>query len=69
MSKVTVSTKYQVVIPKDVRRQAHIVPGEQLTVLVKSGVISLVADRPLIAARGIAKGADRKGLREKKDRI
>lgn len=69
MGKVTVSTKYQVVIPKDVRLQTGIVPGEQLNILVKGDVISLVADRPIQKLRGIARGAGGKGLREKKDRL
>jgi len=40
----------------------------RITVLDKGGVIFLVPERPLRAYRGIARGTDPKGLREKKDR-
>lgn len=68
MDKVTVSTKYQVVIPKAVRRRLKVKPGQKLTVLVRENSISLVCDRPLSELRGIARGLDVSGLREKKDR-
>lgn len=68
MERVTISTKYQVVIPKEVRRKLKVKPGQKLTVFVHDGTISLVCDRPLREFRGIAKGLDVSGLREKKDR-
>ena len=68
MDRVTVSSKYQVVIPKDVRRRLRVKPGQKLSVFVKGGAISLVCDRPLESLRGIARGLDPAGLREKKDR-
>lgn len=68
VNEVTVSTKYQVVIPKEVRRQAHIKPGEKFSVHLKGDIIALVPERPLQSLRGIAKGMDVRGLREKKDR-
>ena len=68
MSKVTVSSKYQVVIPKDVRAKARVRKGEKLIALVKDGVISLVAERPLKYLKGAFKGLRPGGLREKRDR-
>lgn len=69
MSPVTVSSKYQVVIPKEARRQAHIRPGEKMLVLVRGDVITMIPDRPLKELRGIVKGLDISGLREKKERL
>ncbi len=69
MTEVTVSSKFQVVIPKEVRRQARIKPGEKFTVHLKGDVIAFVPERPLASLRGIAKGLDASGLREKKDRL
>jgi AbrB family looped-hinge helix DNA binding protein len=68
MDRVTVSSKYQVVIPKGVRRKLKVKPGEMLTVFIKGDTISLVCDRPLESLRGIMRGVSTKGLREKKDR-
>ena len=48
---VTVSPKYQVVIPKAVRQQVPLHTGQKLAVVVKEGVITLVPDRPLASFR------------------
>jgi AbrB family looped-hinge helix DNA binding protein len=69
MEQVTVSSKYQVVIPKSVRERAKIEPGQKLMVMVKHGVISLVRVPELDELQGIAKGADTSNIREKVDRI
>ena len=68
MDKVTVSSKYQVVIPKDVRRKLKVRPGQKLAVFVKGSSISLVCDRPLESLRGIMRGVVLSDLREKKER-
>ena len=68
MERVTVSSKYQVVIPKQVRRRLKVKPGQKLTVFIQGEGISMVCDRPLRSLRGIARGLDVSGLREKKDR-
>ena len=68
METVTLSTKYQLVLPRGARERLQLRPGMRITVLDKGGVIFLVPERPLRAYRGIARGANPKGLREKKDR-
>lgn len=69
MTQVTVSSKYQVVIPKEVRRQVPLHMGQKLAVVVKEGVIALLPNRPLSSLRGFLKGMKVEGLREKKDRV
>ena len=69
MSQVLVSTKYQVVIPKEIRREMHIKSGQKVTCIAKNGVIYLIPDKPLTALRGFAKGISKKGLRERADRL
>ena len=69
MQTVTLSTKSQLVIPREVRERLDLEPGAKLTVLEKGGIIYLVPERPLEELRGIARGTKRKGLREKKDRL
>lgn len=58
MNTVTVSPKFQVVIPKQVREQLNIQPGQKVQVLVYQGQIMLVPILPMAAARGIARGIE-----------
>ena len=69
MDTVTLSTKYQLVIPRAVRERLELEPGTKLTVIEKGGILYLVPERPLAELRGVARGTRRKGLREKKDRL
>ena len=69
METATLSTKYQLVIPRGARERLGLMPGTRFTVLEKSGVLYLVPQRPLREKRGIARGAKVRGLREKKDRL
>jgi len=69
MNTVTLSSKCQLVIPREVRERLDLEPGTKLTVIEKGGIIYLVPERPLDELRGVARGTRRKGLREKKDRL
>ena len=69
MSEVLISTKYQVVIPKDVRRELGLKSGQKVVCIAKDGVIHLIPDKPLASLRGFARGVSTKGFREKKDRL
>ncbi len=55
---VTVSPKYQVVIPQSVRESAGIKPGAKMMVVSLGGVIRLLPVRAPAAYRGIAPGLD-----------
>ena len=68
MTQVTVSSKYQVVIPREVRQQVPLKMGQRLSVVVKEGVITLLPDRPIHGLRGFVKGMKAVAFREKKDR-
>ncbi len=68
METVTLSSKYQLVLPRGARERLQLRPGMRITVLDKGGVIFLVPERPLRAYRGLARGVNPKGLRDKKDR-
>jgi AbrB family looped-hinge helix DNA binding protein len=69
MARTVVSSKFQIVIPKDVREDAGIRTGQVLHVVSKKGVITLVPDEPLSKLRGFLKGMATRGLREKRDRL
>ena len=65
----TISSKFQVVIPKAARDTLKLRPQQKLTVLEKDGMLILIPQRPLKATRGIAAGAKTEQFREKKDRL
>ena len=69
MTQVTVSSKYQVVIPKEVRRQVPLRTGQKLAMVVKDGLITLLPDRPLASFRGFLKDMKAAPIREKRDRV
>ena len=56
MTTVTVSPKFQVVIPKNVREGLALAPGDKVEVIQLSGRIELVPVRPSKALRGLLKG-------------
>ena len=58
MSTVTVSPKYQIVIPKDIREKMGIEPGQKLSFTVLDGVIHLVAIPSIEEMEGFAEGMD-----------
>lgn len=69
VASITISTKYQIVIPKEIREKLHLSPKQRLQVLEKGGVISLVPEVPLKSLKGILKGMNKADVREKKDRL
>lgn len=69
MEITTLSTKYQLVLPRGARAQLRLRPGMKFTVLAKGGVIFLVPERPLAAFRGVAAGPSARELRDKTDRV
>lgn len=56
MSTVTVSPKYQVVIPKEIRDVMPLEPGDKVEVICLEGRIELVPVRPVQSLRGFLKG-------------
>ena len=64
---VTISRKYQVVIPKSIREQTQLKPGQKLSVMVKHGIVSLVPVLPLDKLQGILGGVPMEDYREEED--
>ena len=58
MATVTVSSKYQVVIPKDVRDRLRLRPGQKVEAFALGGRIELVPVRPIEEMRGFLRGMD-----------
>ena len=68
MRAVTVSPKYQVVIPKEVRDSMGIVSGQRIQMLTYRNRIELIPIKPMKKMKGFLKGLDTEVKRDK-DRI
>jgi AbrB family looped-hinge helix DNA binding protein len=68
MQTVTVSPKYQIVIPKTVRDALNLRPGQKMQVIEYAGRIELIPERDIKELRGFLKGIDTEFKREE-DRI
>ena len=69
MRRVTISPKFQIVIPREIRQRLRLRPGQQVTLFEQDGIITAIPDLPLEEFRGILKGMSRTQLREKRERI
>jgi len=58
MLAVTVSPKFQVVIPKEVRESMGIVSGQKIQMLTYRNRIELIPIRPMKKLKGFLKGID-----------
>lgn len=68
MQTVTVSPKFQIVIPKNIRDALRLRPGQKMRVIEYEGRIELIPDRDIAELRGFLKGIDTSFKREK-DRV
>jgi looped-hinge helix DNA binding domain, AbrB family len=68
MQSVTVSPKYQVVIPKTVRESLNLRPGQKMQVIEYAGRVELIPERDIKELRGFLKGINTEFKREK-DRV
>jgi AbrB family looped-hinge helix DNA binding protein len=58
MQTVTVSPKFQVVIPKEMRESLKLAPGQKVQALLYENRIELIPVRPIKRMRGFLKGID-----------
>ena len=68
MISVTVSPKFQVVIPKEVRESMGIVSGQKVQMMTYKNRIELIPIKPMKELKGFLKGIDSVFEREK-DRL
>ncbi|AHK79984.1 AbrB family transcriptional regulator [Ectothiorhodospira haloalkaliphila] len=64
MASVTVSPKYQIVIPKEIRESMGIVSGQKVQITSYQGRIEVIPLKPMKAMRGFLQGIDTTVLRE-----
>jgi AbrB family looped-hinge helix DNA binding protein len=69
MTRVRLSSKFQIVIPREIRERLRLRPGQQMTLLERGNTITVIPDQPLEKLRGTLKGAAVDGLRERRDRL
>lgn len=68
MTTVLMSPKHQIVIPKEIRDELKLKPGQKFVVLRDGRSVRLVPVPPLEELRGSLKGVDVEFVREKEDR-
>lgn len=68
MTTVTLSSKFQLSLPKSVREALHIEAGQRFLVMTKGEVVTLVPERDMARARGKLKGASVSDVRSRQDR-
>lgn len=68
MTVVTVSPKYQVVIPQRIREALGLKPGQKIEALQYLDRVEFVPVRPIRAMRGFLKGID-SAVRRDRDRV
>ena len=64
MQSVTISPKYQIVIPKTVREALNLRPGQKIQIIEYAGRIELIPERDIKELRGFIKGINTEFNRE-----
>ncbi len=68
MDAITVSPKFQIVIPPKVRETLRIKRGQKMQVIAYNNRVALIPVRPMQVARGSLKGMDTTVERDSDDR-
>lgn len=69
MQTVTISSKYQISIPKKIREEQDIKPGQRFIIVSVGDRIEMVRERKMEDLRGILPGLDTSLDREREDRV
>ena len=67
MNAVTVSPKFQIVIPKEIRNRLSIKPGQKLTAMVWDGQLTFVPQLSRADLRRICAGMENDFVRDRSD--
>ncbi len=68
MSEITISSKFQIVIPKNIREELSLSPGQKIRAIVLGDRIELVPLTDIRTAKGFLKGMDTT-IDKEKDRL
>jgi len=69
MAQVKVSSKYQVVIPREIRESLKIRKGQNMVMLAIGNRIEMVPDRDISELKGFLKGMSTDNIQEEEDRF
>lgn len=69
MDTVTISSKFQMVIPRAIREKWNIKPGQKVRLIVYGNHLEVVPVRDIREARGFLKGMRSDIEREEEDRV
>ncbi|WP_018954210.1 AbrB/MazE/SpoVT family DNA-binding domain-containing protein [Thioalkalivibrio sulfidiphilus] len=69
MYATTLSSKFQMSIPKGIRESMGLQPGQRFAVIAKGTTIELVPIGEIAKARGRLRGANTQDYRDRKDRV
>ena len=68
MKSVTISPKFQIVIPREIRKKLQLSPGQKIHVIVFGNRIELIPEQKIKKMRGFLKGINTHFEREE-DRL
>ena len=68
MTTVTVSPKYQIVIPRAIRERFHLTPGQKVQLIPFSNRIEIIPEKKIADMRGFLRGID-SSLNRETDRL
>ena len=69
MDTVTISPKFQVVIPKSIRERLKLIPGQKVQAIAYGERIEFIPIRPARELRGILRGLDTSFERDEEDSV
>ena len=69
MDTVTISSKYQIVIPRAIREKWQVRPGQKVRLIIYGKRLEIVPVRDIKEARGFLKGMSSEIEREEEDRV
>lgn len=69
MDTVTISSKYQMVIPRSIREKWNVKPGQKVRLIVYGNRLEVVPVRDIKEARGFLKGMSSDVERDEEDRV
>jgi AbrB family looped-hinge helix DNA binding protein len=69
MRAATISSKYQVVIPREIREQFDLKPGQQVVFIPYKNTLRVVIVPPIKEAYGYLEGIDTNVDRDEEDRV
>jgi len=69
MDTVTISSKYQIILPRAIHEKWNIKPGQKVRLIIFGNRLEVVPVRDIREARGFLKGMNSYIKREEEDRI